>query len=76
MVKSDRQGYRQPTLPRTNHKVCLVRSEGASGRAPCDGANSQGELGCEPDEKRFQDALRKVAKHKPQPEPTKKGKRA
>jgi len=30
------------------------------------------ELGCEPDEKRFQDALRKVAKHKPQSETPKK----
>jgi hypothetical protein len=26
------------------------------------------DLGCDPDEGRFQDALRKVAKHKPQPE--------
>jgi hypothetical protein len=29
------------------------------------------DLGCDPDERRFQDALRKVAKHKP-PEPNSK----
>jgi hypothetical protein len=33
------------------------------------------ELGTDSDEGRFQDALRKIAKHKPQPQPTKKEKR-
>jgi hypothetical protein len=32
------------------------------------------ELGCDPSEERFQDALRKIAKHKPdRPEPKKQG---
>jgi hypothetical protein len=34
------------------------------------------ELGCDDSEERFKEALRAVAKHKPQPQPTKKRKPA